>query len=160
GSQEAASEAMGEVFSAVIATALVLIAVFVPVAFFPGTTGRLYQQFALTIAFAVAISAFNAVTLTPALSALLLRHDDLGKGRFFGAIESFIHGGTNLYVRIVSRLIRFRWAMVVVFLALLSAVYVVYMRLPQSFLPEEDPGYFITVVQAPAGASLEYTSNV
>ena len=65
---------MREVFGAVIATALVLIAVFVPVAFFPGTTGRLYQQFALTIAFSVAISAFNALTLTPALSALLLRH--------------------------------------------------------------------------------------
>src|SRR5258705_365798 len=115
---QAASDAMREVFSAVIATALVLIAVFVPVAFFPGTTGRLYQQFALTIAFAVAISAFNALTLTPALSALFLRHDDLGKGRFFRAIESAIRGGTNLYVRIVSRLMRLRWAMVVIFAAL------------------------------------------
>ena len=87
---------MREVFGAVIATALVLIAVFVPVAFFPGTTGRLYQQFALTIAFAVAISAFNALTLTPALSALLLKHAELGKGRFFGAIErgdSWWHAG-------------------------------------------------------------------
>jgi HAE1 family hydrophobic/amphiphilic exporter-1 len=158
--QQAASDAMREVFSAVIATALVLIAVFVPVAFFPGTTGRLYQQFALTIAFAVAISAFNALTLTPALSALLLRHDDLGKGRFFGAIERGIRGGTNLYVRIVSGLMRWRWAMVVVFIALLGAVYVVYTRVPQSFLPEEDPGYFIAIVQAPAGASLDYTANV
>ena len=70
---QAASDAMREVFGAVIATALVLVAVFVPVAFFPGTTGRLYQQFALTIAASVAISAFNAITLTPALSALLLR---------------------------------------------------------------------------------------
>src|SRR5438132_7503528 len=119
----AASDAMREVFSAVIATALVLIAVFVPVAFFPGTTGRLYQQFALTIAFAVAISAFNALTLTPALSALLLRHAELGKGRFFGAIESAISGGTRLYVRIVSGLMRVRWAMVVVFIALLGACY-------------------------------------
>jgi HAE1 family hydrophobic/amphiphilic exporter-1 len=84
GAPEAAADAMQEVFSAVIATALVLIAVFVPVAFFPGTTGRLYQQFALTIAFAVAISAFNALTLTPALSALLLKHSQLGKGTFFG----------------------------------------------------------------------------
>ena len=135
---------MREVFSAVIATALVLIAVFVPVAFFPGTTGRLYQQFALT----------------PALSALLLRHDDLGKGRFFGAIEKGIRGGTNLYVRIVSGLMHWRWAMVVVFIALLGAVYVVYTRVPQSFLPEEDPGYFIAIVQAPAGASLDYTASV
>jgi HAE1 family hydrophobic/amphiphilic exporter-1 len=157
---QAASDAMGEVFSAVIATALVLIAVFVPVAFFPGTTGRLYQQFALTIAFAVAISAFNALTLTPALSALLLRHADLGKGAFFGLVERAIHGGTNVYVRTVRGLMRVRWAMVVVFIALLGATYLVYTRVPQSFLPEEDAGYFITIVQAPAGASLQYTAQI
>jgi len=158
----AASDAMREVFSAVIATALVLIAVFVPVAFFPGTTGRLYQQFALTIAFAVAISAFNALTLTPALSAVLLRHReaDLGKGAFFGIVERTIHAGTSVYVAIVRRLMRLRWAMVVVFIGLLGATYFVYTRLPQSFLPEEDAGYFITIVQAPAGSSLQYTSNV
>jgi HAE1 family hydrophobic/amphiphilic exporter-1 len=151
---------MGEVFSAVIATALVLIAVFVPVAFFPGTTGRLYQQFALTIAFAVAISAFNALTLTPALSALLLKHSTLGTGRFFGGVERLIHGGTGLYVRSVRGLMRVRWAMVVAFAALLGATYFVYTRLPQSFFPEEDPGYLMTIVQAPAGTSLQYTANV
>ena len=86
---------MREVFGAVIATALVLIAVFVPVAFFPGTTGRLYQQF-LTIAFAVAISAFNALTLDAGASALLLRHGS-SAGRI-GAIEAVINGGTRLYV--------------------------------------------------------------
>jgi hydrophobic/amphiphilic exporter-1 (mainly G- bacteria), HAE1 family len=160
GAPEAASEAMREVFGAVIATALVLIAVFVPVAFFPGTTGRLYQQFALTIAFAVAISAFNALTLTPALSALLLRHEDVGKGRFFGAVERLIHGGTNLYIRSVRGLMRVRWAMVVVFAGLLGATYFVYTRLPQSFFPEEDPGYLMAIVQAPAGTSLQYTANV
>ena len=158
--RHAASEAMREVFSAVIATALVLIAVFVPVAFFPGMTGRLYQQFALTIAFSVAISAFNALTLTPALSALLLKHETLGKGTFFGAVERVIHGGTNLYLRTVRGLMRVRWAMVVVFIALLGATYFVYTRLPQSFFPEEDPGYLMTIVQAPAGASLQYTSKV
>ena len=93
---QAASDAMGEVIGAVIATALVLVAVFVPVAFFPGTTGRLYQQFALTIAFSVAISAFNALTLTPALSALLLGHGDHGKGVFFRGVERVHHGGTNV----------------------------------------------------------------
>ena len=155
----AASDAMGEVFSAVIATALVLIAVFVPVAFFPGTTGRLYQQFALTIAFSVAISAFNAVTLTPALSALMLRHVELGKGPFFGAIEAVIRGGTNLYVSIVGGLMRVRWAMAVVFIGLLGVTYYVYTRVPQAFLPEEDAGWFLSIVQAPAGASIEYTSN-
>ena len=157
---QAASDAMGEVFGAVVATALVLIAVFVPVAFFPGTTGRLYQQFALTIAFSVAISAFNALTLTPALSALLLRHEELGKGRIFGAIERVIHGGTNLYVRTVRGLVRVRWAVVIVFFGLLGLTYLVYTRVPQAFLPEEDAGYFITIVQAPAGASLEYTTKV
>jgi hydrophobic/amphiphilic exporter-1 (mainly G- bacteria), HAE1 family len=160
GAAEAAADAMGEVFSAVIATALVLIAVFVPVAFFPGTTGRLYQQFALTIAFAVAISAFNALTLTPALSALLLKHSQHGKGAFFRGVENVIHGGTGLYIWSVRGLMRVRWAMVVVFAALLGATYFVYTRLPQSFFPEEDPGYLMTIVQAPAGASLQYTANV
>jgi hydrophobic/amphiphilic exporter-1 (mainly G- bacteria), HAE1 family len=84
---QAASDAMREVFGAVIATALVLVAVFVPVAFFPGTTGRLYAQFALTIAFAVSISAFNALTLSPALSALLLDRAEHGKGPIFSRLE-------------------------------------------------------------------------
>jgi HAE1 family hydrophobic/amphiphilic exporter-1 len=157
---QAASDAMHEVFGAVIATSLVVIAVFVPVAFFPGTTGRLYQQFAVTIAFAVAISAFNSLTLTPALSALLLKHGgDLGKGRIFGSIEAVIQGGTRFYVRLVTRLMRLRWAVVLVFVGLLGLTYVVYTRVPQAFLPEEDPGWFLSIVQAPAGASLEYTSN-
>ena len=157
---QAASDAMREVFGAVIATSLVLIAVFVPVAFFPGTTGRLYQQFALTIAFSVAISSFNAVTLTPALSALLLRHAELGRGRFFGGIERLIRGGTRVYVRTIRGLMRVRWAVVVVFVGLLGLTYYVYTRVPQAFVPEEDAGYFMTLIQAPPGASLEYTTNV
>ncbi len=161
GAVQAASDAMKEVFGAVIATALVLIAVFVPVAFFAGTTGRLYQQFALTIAFAVAISAFNALTLTPALSALLLRHSgELGKGWFFGGVERIINGGTRGYVRVVGGMMRLRWAMVVLFFGLLGVTYWVYQRVPQAFVPSEDAGYFISIIQAPAGASLEYTTNV
>jgi HAE1 family hydrophobic/amphiphilic exporter-1 len=160
-SDQAASDAMREVFGAVIATALVLIAVFVPVAFFPGTTGRLYQQFALTIAFSVAISAFNALTLTPALSALLLRHGGgLGAGWFFGPIERGIRGGTRLYVWIVRGLMRVRWAMAVVFVGLLGLTYYVYNQVPRAFVPEEDAGYFISIIQAPPGASLEYTGKV
>ncbi|MEQ1575502.1 MAG: multidrug efflux RND transporter permease subunit [Vicinamibacterales bacterium] len=158
--QQAASDAMREVFGAVIATALVLIAVFVPVAFFPGTTGRLYQQFALTIAFSVAISAFNALTLTPALSALLLRHDADEKGWFFRGVERLIHAGTSGYVHTVRGLMRWRWAVAVVFVGLLGATYYVYSRVPRAFLPEEDPGYFISIVQAPPGASLDYTTGV
>src|SRR5688572_25439038 len=158
--QRAASDAMREVFGAVIATALVLIAVFVPVAFFPGTTGRLYQQFALTIAFSVAISAFNALTLTPALSALLLRHDASGTSWLFRPLERALHAGTTVYVRGVRGLMRARWAMAVIFAALLGATYYVYNRVPTAFVPEEDAGYFLSIVQAPPGASLEYTTNV
>ena len=84
---------------AVIATALVLIAVFVPVAFFPGTTGRLYAQFSMTIAFAVALSAFNAVTLTPALSALLLDRAEPSQGPVLHVLRARDFGGTNAYVR-------------------------------------------------------------
>ena len=85
---------MREVFGAVVVIGIVLVAVFVPVAFFPGATGRLYQQFSLTIAFAVVLSVFNAVTLTPALSALLLDKESHAHGRFFTAVNRVIDGGT------------------------------------------------------------------
>jgi HAE1 family hydrophobic/amphiphilic exporter-1 len=159
--RQAASDAMGEVFGAVIATALVLIAVFVPVAFFPGTTGRLYAQFSLTIAFSVALSAFNALTLTPALSALLLKGGAAhGKGAFFRRVEAAITAGTRAYVTVVGRLMRVRWAVVATFVAALGLTAWVYARVPRAFVPEQDLGYFITLVQAPAGASLEYTSGI
>ena len=158
--RKAASDAMKEVLGAVIATALVLVAVFVPVAFFPGTTGRLYAQFSMTIAFAVALSAFNAVTLTPALSALLLDRQSHHKGRFFTFFERVISSGTDLYVRGLRRGIAWRWALVVVFVATLGLTWGMLRIVPQSFVPEEDPGYFLAQVQAPAGASLEYTGNI
>jgi HAE1 family hydrophobic/amphiphilic exporter-1 len=156
----AASDAMREVFGAVIATALVLIAVFVPVAFFPGTTGRLYAQFSITIAFSVALSAFNALTLTPALSALLLDRSHHGKGFFFRNVERVIAAGTGVYVATLSRVMRVRWAVVALFLAGLGATWWMYRIVPQALVPEEDPGYFITIVQAPAGASLQYTGGI
>jgi HAE1 family hydrophobic/amphiphilic exporter-1 len=158
--RKAASEAMGEVFGAVIATALVLVAVFVPVAFFPGTTGRLYAQFSMTIAFSVALSAFNALTLTPALSALLLQSSHHGKGVFFTTVERVITGGTNVYVSVLSRLLRIRWIMVLVFAGGLGLTFWVYRSVPQAFVPSEDQGYFIAIVQAPAGASLQYTGQI
>ena len=156
----AAVDAMGEVLGAVIATALVLIAVFVPIAFFPGTTGRLYAQFAMTIAFAVALSAFNAVTLTPALAALLLDREHHGKNRFFGFFERAITSGTNGYVRFLTRSMRSRWALVVVFFLAVGLTYWVNTKVPRAFVPEEDQGYFISQVQAPAGSSLQYTGNI
>src|SRR5436853_3209227 len=114
----AASEAMGEVTGAVIATALVLGAVFVPVAFFPGTTGRLYQQFALTIAFSMAISAFNALTLTPALAGILLGRVEKPKGLFFRGVNWIIDGATAGLVRSLRVLIRWRALVGGVFVAL------------------------------------------
>ena len=157
----AASDAMKEVFGAVIATSLALVSVFVPVAFFPGTTGRLYAQFALTIAFAVVLSMFNALTLTPALSARLLRGGGAhGKGRVFGSIEAVIRGGTNAYVSVLSRLMRVRWVVVALFVVSLGLTGLAYQWVPRSFVPEEDQGWFLTIIQAPAGSSLENTSNV
>src|SRR6185295_8947508 len=134
---EASSEAMGEVTSAVVATALVLAAVFVPVAFFPGTTGRLYQQFALTIAVSMAISAFNALTLTPALSALLLSGTDKPKGVFFRAVNRVIDGGTNAMVAMLRALVRVPALVVIVFVLLLGATWWVYRSVPSGFVPEE-----------------------
>jgi HAE1 family hydrophobic/amphiphilic exporter-1 len=159
-SHEAASLAMTEVTSAVIATALVLAAVFVPVAFFPGTTGRLYQQFALTIAVSMAISAFNALTLTPALSALLLGRVEKPKGAFFRVVNRAIDGGTSAMVSMLRALIRVRAVVVLVFVALLGLTYWVYQRVPTGFVPDEDQGYVMVLIQAPAGASLDYTMGI
>jgi HAE1 family hydrophobic/amphiphilic exporter-1 len=158
--REAATKAMGEVTSAVIATALVLAAVFVPVAFFPGTTGRLYQQFALTIAVSMAISAFNALTLTPALSALLLTKAEKRPGIFFRGVNRVIAGGTSMMVSSLRQLIRVRWFVTLVFVGLLGATYWVYNRVPTSFVPDEDQGYVFILVQGPPGASLDYTMTM
>ena len=150
---------MREVTGAVVATSLVLIAVFVPVSLFPGTTGRLYQQFALTIAFSIAISAFNALTLSPALAALLLRHRDRPQNRFFQGINGLIRRGTSAYERLLHGLSRAKLAVIAVFFLGLAATYFVYQKVPSSFVPEEDQGYFFVIVQAPPGASLQYTTR-
>ena len=157
----AASAAMKEVAGAVIATSLVLVAVFVPVALFPGTTGILFRQFALTIAFSVSISAFNALTLTPALSAILLgRHRERAEGRFFHAFNRMVTGGTNLYRNAVRHVIGWRFAALLLFFVALGMTYWIYNKVPRAFIPEDDQGYIIIVVQAPQGASLQYTVGI
>ena len=157
----AASAAMKEVAGAVIATSLVLVSVFVPVALFPGTTGILFRQFALTIAFSVAISAFNALTLTPSLSAIFLgHHRKRAQFAFFRWFNQVVTTSTNLYRQGVRRLLDLRVVALVVFLALLAATYFIYQRVPRAFLPEDDQGYIIFVVQAPQGASLAYTRDI
>ncbi len=157
---KAASVAMSEVASAVIATSLVLVAVFVPVSFFPGTTGILFRQFALTIAFSIAISAFNALTLTPALSALLLGRVHGEKNWFFRQVDRVINGITEGYRRALRSLLRFRLVAVILFLAGLGLTYVVLRQVPTGFVPNEDQGYFIIIVQSPSGASLQYTKEI
>jgi hydrophobic/amphiphilic exporter-1 (mainly G- bacteria), HAE1 family len=157
----AASVAMKEVAGAVIATSLVLVSVFVPVALFPGTTGILFRQFALTIAFSVSISAFNALTLTPALSAIFLgHHRERAQGRFFKAFNVIVEAGTSLYRSTLRRAIGWRFAAVLAFLALLGCTYLVYQRVPRAFIPEDDQGYLMFIVQSPQGASLTYTRDI
>ena len=157
----AASAAMKEVAGAVIATSLVLVAVFVPVALFPGTTGILFRQFALTIAFSVAISAFNALTLTPALSAIFLgHHRERAQGKFFRLFNDAFNAGSELYRNSVRRALNWRVASLAVFLALLGATYALYQRVPRAFIPEDDQGYLMFIVQAPQGASLSYTRDI
>jgi HAE1 family hydrophobic/amphiphilic exporter-1 len=157
----AASAAMKEVTGAVIATSLVLVAVFVPVAFFPGTTGILFRQFALTIAFSISISAFNALTLSPALSALLLGRQHGGqKIWLFREVDKVITGITNGYRHALRTFLRFRLIAVILFLIGLGLTYVVFQRVPRGFVPNEDQGYLIIAVQSPSGASLEYTRGI
>jgi len=157
---QAASDAMGEVAGAVIATSLVLVAVFVPVAFFPGTTGILFRQFALTIAFSISISAFNALTLTPSLSALLLGRTHGEKNFFFRAVDRIIAKVTEGYRGSLHKFLEFRWVAVILFFAGLGLTWFVFRRVPTGFVPNEDQGYFIIAVQAPSGASLSYTKKI
>jgi HAE1 family hydrophobic/amphiphilic exporter-1 len=156
---EATSVGMREVTSAVIATSLVLISVFVPVSFFPGTTGILYKQFSLTIAFAIAISAFNALTLSPALAAILLR-PEVHHGGVLKWIDNGIKGLGRWYASVVTFLVmRFKTIIFALFIAGLAATYWIYNKVPTAFVPSEDQGYFLCIVQTPPGASLAYTSD-
>ncbi len=156
----AASAAMKEVTGAVIATSLVLVAVFVPVALVPGTTGILFRQFALTIAFSIAISAFNALTLTPALSALLLGKQHGSKGWFFTRVDRTVRSVTNRYQEALRRFLGHRRLALALFLVGLGLTVLVYQRVPRGFVPDEDQGWGIVAIQSPAGASYEYTRKI
>jgi hydrophobic/amphiphilic exporter-1 (mainly G- bacteria), HAE1 family len=159
---KATSVAMAEVTSAVIATSLVLISVFVPVSFFPGTTGILYKQFSLTIAFSIAISTFNALTLSPALAALLLRPETRPTGLLgllLNPVEAVIRKIISLYAIAVTWVVKWRYAFLAIFVAGLCATVYMYNHVPTAFVPVEDQGYFIILVQTPPGASLSYTTD-
>ena len=159
-SRKAASAATAEITSAVIATSLVLVAVFVPVAFFPGTTGILFRQFALTIAFSIAISAFNALTLAPSLAAIFLAGPHRQKWWWLRKFDDGVQAGTDAYRGLLHYVLEHKLFMVLLFFSGLGATYFLLQHVPRAFVPDEDQGYFIIVVQAPAGASLEYTKAI
>ncbi len=158
---DASYAAMEQVASPVIAIALILSAVFIPTAFIPGITGRLYQQFAVTIAISVIFSAFNALTLSPALCALLLKPKSKNKGwlqKFFDKFNDLFGRITNGYVRGSGWLVRKSIVAVVIILGVSALVLLVGKGLPGGFLPTEDQGYAFVSLQLPQGASLQRTT--
>src|SRR5689334_4769762 len=161
--KDATLKAMEEVSGPVVAIAIILSAVFLPTVFIPGITGRLYQQFAVTIAISVLISAFNALTLSPALAALLLRPRRPARGplgRFFAAFNRLFERATRGYVRWSHGLIRKAVVAVGLLAAVVAADALLGRKLPTSFIPEEDQGYLFVNVQLPAAASLDRTEAV
>ena len=170
--REAARKTMKEVGGALIAISLVLCAVFVPTAFLPGISGQFYQQFALTIAVATVISAFNSLTLSPALSAILLkRHGETDPtasapfwarpaAAFFGAFNRGFDALTNAYSRTVAFVTRRGVVMMAVYAGLIALTAWGFTRVPTGFIPPQDEGYFITAIQLPEGASLQRTTEV
>src|SRR3984957_10709177 len=164
--KEAAHKAMEELSGPVVGIALVLASVFVPTAFIPGITGRLYQQFALTMAISVLLSAFNALTLSPALAALLLRPtpaEGSGRrgpvGKLFGVFNRYWERATVGFVRWSDVVIRKGAVVLVVLVVCGLAAFLFAKRLPSSFLPDEDQGYVYVSLQLPVASSMERTSQ-
>jgi HAE1 family hydrophobic/amphiphilic exporter-1 len=157
---EGAREAMSEITGAVLASSLVLLAVFVPVAFFPGTTGQLYKQFALTIACSITISLFCALTLTPVLSSLLLGRAERKEHGVFRPVNAAISGMRSGYHRALPWVMRRRWLALSVFAVLLVITSWVYTSTPTAFIPDEDQGFAIATVQLPEGGSLDKTHKI
>lgn len=160
--RQASLEVMQELTGAVVATSLVLMAIFVPVAFFPGATGLLYKQFALIIAFSIAVSTFNALTFSPSVSALLL-HPQLSGGLLGRFFQSFNHGFAwviRYYTAIVRFLIRMRYVVLGLFTLGLIATVLMFRAVPTGFVPPEDQGSILGFVQGPDIVSLQYTEGI
>jgi hydrophobe/amphiphile efflux-1 (HAE1) family protein len=158
--KEAAIKAMNEVSGPVVATTLVLLAVFVPSAFLPGITGEMYRQFALTIAISTVFSSINALTLSPALAALLLRPQKKRKNMFFRGFDAVFRKTENGYATMVKTFVRRTAIMLLLFLGLLGLTGWQFTRLPTGFLPIEDQGYVMASIQLPDAASLERSQAV
>jgi len=155
-------EAMIQLVGPIIATTLVLVAVFVPVSLMPGLTGSIYRQFSLTICFAVLISSLNAMTLSPALSAIVIRRFEEGKGKFilFRKFDQFFDLLTRGYTALVRFLIKARYIIILVFIGLLYATYWIFSVTPTGFVPEEDKGAFMVMFNLKPGTALSRTSQV
>ncbi len=160
---QAALDSMEELAGAVFSTTIVLLAVFIPVTFFPGTTGIVYKQFGLTIAFAMIFSFFNAISFSPAMSGIFLRPAEPAKGPVGWLFPRFNRGFDwvkGRYRGLIEFLIGLKILVIVVFIGGLVLTGWTYISLPQGFIPDEDQGYFINIIEAPAGVSLGYTHNI
>lgn len=158
--KEATIRAMKEVSGPVVATTLVLLSVFIPTAFMGGITGQMYMQFALTIAASTVFSAFNALTLSPALSALVLRPSTGKHNIFFRGFNRFFDGSRGGYMRIMNGLVRKPLLVLLFFIVLSAATGWGFLRLPTGFIPTEDQGYIMASAQLPDAASFERTQKV
>lgn len=157
---KAVEKAMGEITGPVIATTLVLLSVFIPVAFIPGVTGQLYRQFAIAVSFSMSISTLNALTLSPALCAVLLRHEDKNTKGLVQWVMNFIDVARDGYVGIVRRLVRVSSLSILIIIGVFGAAYYMNVITPSGFLPEEDNGAFFMDIQLPEGASQARTEAV
>jgi hydrophobe/amphiphile efflux-1 (HAE1) family protein len=160
GARDAAVKAMQEVSGPVIAIVLTLCAVFVPIAFLGGLAGELYRQFAATISMAVVISGIVALTLTPSLCVLILKHEHKVPGRFFGAFNRFFHRTTGRYVAGVGFMVRRAGIALLLFGGMVALAIGLWRATPGSLVPEEDQGFYIAAVILPDGASLQRTDKV
>ncbi|MHA6847558.1 efflux RND transporter permease subunit [Ralstonia syzygii] len=162
--REATRKAMGQITGAIIGITLVLMAVFIPMAFFSGSVGAIYRQFSLSMVASIFFSALMALTLTPALCATLLKPIEKGshheKKGFFGWFNRMFTSTTNRYQSLVERMLKKTFRYMVIYGALIAAVVFLFMRLPSSFLPNEDQGYIITNIQLPPAASANRTLEV
>jgi HAE1 family hydrophobic/amphiphilic exporter-1 len=158
--KEATVKAMGQITGPVIATTLVLLAVFVPTAMLGGITGRLYQQFALTIATATVFSSINALTLSPALCGMLLRPTPESRGILFNAFNRVFDASTKGYMKVVNAGLRKTVVVMVIWLVLVGLMVYGFRIVPGGFIPDEDQGYIMVNAQLPDGATLERTGEV
>ncbi len=158
--QQITENAMAEVRGPIIATTIVLMAVFVPVSFIPGMTGQLYNQFSLTIAISVGLSGFNSLTLSPALAAVFLRPDSAKKNRLAQGFNTAFDKLSTGYASLVETLSKLWWLVAIAFIGLCFLAVMLFESVPTAFVPDEDQGFVIVIVKLPAGSNIERTEAV